>query len=728
VKGLTRAGAFIGMLAVAVLATRASTLSFSGWPRTATAAGPGRMVGAGVARFIAAGVAEGSLPPSFALVKKLDDLGPTPAAFAPVPRFEAAADRYAARIEVPAGTSLYGTGEIAGPLLRNGRVTETWNTDQPGYGARHHRLYQSHPWVLAVRRDGSAFGVLADTSFRCEINLKGGIGFSTAGHPFPVYVLEADSPQGVLKQLAELTGTMALPPLWSLGYQQCRWSYYPEARVREIADGFRSRHIPCDVIWLDIHYMDGYRIFTFSPERFPDPKRLNDYLHQRDFKSVWMIDPGVKKDPGYFVYDQGMAGNHFVLAKDGQVYNGSVWPGPCAFPDFSRPETRAWWAGLYKDFLAYGIDGIWNDMNDPSVFNTATRTMPVTNRHQGGGGLPAGTHDLYHNVYGMLMARATREGVLAVHPDRRPFVLTRSNFIGGQRYAATWTGDNLATWAHLKYSVAMVLNLGMSGQPFSGPDIGGFSGKGTPEMFARWFGVGAFFPFCRGHAAQGNIDKEPWAFGPAVEKSCRMALERRYRLLPYYYTLFSESATSGLPIMRPVFFADPTDPKLRAEEESFLIGDDLLVLAQLGRDANHKHVMPRGIWRAISLVEGDVKDPNQPELRVRGGAILPLGRVIENTARKSLEPLTLVVSLDAHGKARGRLYEDAGEGFGYLSGDYLLTTYAAEERDGKVEVRVEGVEGRMARPEREVVVELVTDDGVVRAEGTEGAPIVVAGK
>ncbi len=677
------------------------------------------MIGDGVARFLADGVDYGSLPPSFAIVGKPEATGPVSSSWQVVPKFTVSPEKYSAVIKIEPGTNLYGTGEIAGPLERGGKVTYTWNVDSLGYGGWKKNLYQSHPWVLAVRPDGSSFGVLADTTYRLKINLKNGISFTSQGHPFPVYVVDAESPQKVLEKLSVLTGTIALPPKWAIGYHQSRWSYYPESRAKEIADEFRARDIPCDVIWFDIHYMDGYRVFTFDKELYPDPKRMNDYLHQNGFKAIWMIDPGVKKDPGYWVYDRGTADDHWVKDKNGKQYNAKVWPGVCAFPDYTRPETREWWAGLYKDFMATGIDGVWNDMNEPA-FVEYPKTMPGSNLHAGGGDLPPGDHALYHNVYGMLMVEASREGIMAANPDKRPFVLTRSNFIGGQRYAATWTGDNMATWAHVKHSVTMILNLGLSGQPFSGPDVGGFIGKGTPEMFARWFGVGVFFPFSRGHAALGNIDKEPWAFGPEIEASCKTALERRYRLMPYLYTLFRESSINGMPVMRPVFFADPTDPALRKEDAAFLLGKDLLVLPQLSKGADHVHALPKGIWRTISLVGEDHKeDLNQPELKIRGGSIIPLGRVVQNTTQESLSPLTLLVCLDESGAAEGELYEDAEDGYGYERGEYLLTKYSARQKDGQVVVKIESQEGDMARPSRDCVIELISADRVVKASGSE---------
>lgn len=704
------------LLACCVVALRAETFA----PR---ATGTAATLGDGRAFFLPADLPPDRVPLSFALLAPAKPLGPLPAGWRVTPVFAFSENRTRATIAIDAGTSLYGTGEVTGPLLRNGRTVTLWNTDNFRY-EKHEgtRLYQSHPWVLAVRADGSAFGVLADTTWGAEISLNGAIAISCDGPSFPVLVIDRESPQAVLGELARLTGHMPMPPLWALGYQQCRWSYQPAARVREIADGFRSRRIPCDVIWMDIDYMDGFRVFTFSPKEFPDPRGLNDYLHQQGFKSVWMIDPGVKADPQNPTYAAGTAADVWVHDAFGAPYYGAVWPGECRFPDFTRPETRAWWAGLYKDFVTTGVDGVWNDMNEPAVFNVPGGTMPPHNWHRGGGDIEPGPHARYHNVYGMLMVRATREGIAAANPGKRPFVLTRSNFLGGQRYAATWTGDNQSTWEHLRMSIPMTLNLGLSGQPFNGPDLGGFTGAPAPELWAHWVAMGAFFPFCRGHADKGAPAKEPWAFGPEVENTARLALERRYRLLPYYYTLFHESSLDGQPVMRPVFFADPKDPALRAEDRAFLIGDNLLVVPKwAGQPA-----LPCGNWRTVSLVgEDSAADKFQPDLKIRAGAIIPLGRVIQSTAEQSLDPLTLLVSLDDQGRATGRLYEDAGDDYGYQQGDFLLTTYHAALNGRTVTVTVESTEGGRLRPDRPVVIQLITAAGLVEATGRDGQPVTL---
>lgn len=705
-------------------------------------AGDGQAIGGpaeikpGIARFSPKGLELDKLPPSLALLKpaEVKGVGPVAPDFKITPLFWTdKAGKHCVRVDIDAGTSLYGTGEVAGPLLRNGRRNVLWNTDSYGYTEENASLYQSHPWVLAVRADGTAFGVLADTTWRAEIDLTGtdkgsqaagSIVFRGEGAQFPVYIIDRATPQDVVKGLAELVGKMALPPLWAIGYHQCRYSYFPEARVREIAEGFRSRKIPCDVIWFDIDYMDGFRIFTFDKAHFPDPKRLNGDLNKMGFHTIWMIDPGVKAEKGFFVADQMMEKDLMVRDAKGEVYKGEVWPGWCIFPDYTRPDVRTWWAGLYRDFMAQGINGVWNDMNEPAIFNVKSKTMPEDNQHGGGawdygGTLPKGPHLQYHNVYGMLMAKGTYDGILAAKPEQRPFVLTRAGYMGSHRYAATWTGDNSAEWDDLEQSVSMAANLGLSGSPFIGPDIGGFNGNGNAEMFARWMGVGSLLPFCRGHTGKGNIDKEPWVFGPAVEQTCRLALERRYRLLPYLYTCFREASTTGLPVLRPVFFADPKDPALRTEDDAFLLGADLLVVPTLTPERDRAPSLPKGIWNEVMLVD-EGHHPDLPRLYVRGGAIVPIGPVVQHTGEKSLDPLTLIVSLDETGSATGKLYEDEGDGFAYLRGEFGETTYVARTIDGNVRVELADRQGRRSRVQRELRVLLVKDGSFYAGSGTDG--------
>lgn len=698
-------------------------------------------LGGGIVRFDASPAAADARRPSFAMVEQFESLGRVNVRRASVvPEFsqDAETGRYVASIEIDEGTSLYGTGQCAGPLLRNGYVTEAWNFDAFGYGLGDPNLYTSHPWVLAVREDGSAFGVLADTTERCEIDLRDGIHFRAPNYQFPVVVIEGNTPQEVMKGLGYLTGTIEMPPKWAVGYHQCRYSYNPDTRVKEVVREFRKRQLPADVIWMDIDYMDGYRVFTFDDEQFPDPKGLNEWLGEHGFSNVWMIDPGVKKEDGYFVYDEGTEADVWVRDAQGEVYNGEVWPGVCVFPDYFRSDVREWWADLYQEFMALDIDGVWNDMNEPAVFNVATKTMPEDNVHNADEELGGtGTHARYHNVYGMMMLKATWEGVLAANPEKRPFVLSRANYIGGHRYGATWTGDNSANWPHLEMSIPMTLNLALSGQPFAGPDIGGFAYNGDGELFARWMGYGALLPFSRGHTAKGNIDKEPWSFGPEVEATCRRALERRYRLMPYLYTQFWVSSQNGMPIAAPTFFADPTDPALRSEDDSFLIGEDLLVVAKVTPEADRVAVLPRPVdgvaWAKFDFpsFDGgrDSKDIHQPDLYIRPGSIIAAAPVTEFFGDRpdSRDELHLIVHLDADGNAEGTMYEDAGEGWGFKEGEYLLTTYqASTRRDGSVSITVASTEGDKERYDRPVRVRLINPDGEEKLVwGVDGQEIIV---
>lgn len=681
------------------------------------------MVGNGIAKFIPKGY-DAKKVPSLAISKEPEEQGKLQKDWRLIPEFSSTDGKANALLRVPKGTSLYGGGEVTGSLLRNGKTIKLWNTDSGAYGVDNGtRLYQSHPWIMGVREDGTAFGILFDTTWKATLSCTDDkIELRSEGLPFRVFIIDRESPQAVVRGLAELTGTMPMIPKWALGYHQCRFSYQPDSRVIEVADTFRYKRIPCDAIWMDIDYMDGFRIFTFNPEKFPNPKAVNRDLHLRGFHSTWMIDPGAKVDPDYFVYKSGTENDIWVKTAKGENFHGDAWPGAAAFPDFTYPKAQKWWAGLYKDFLAQGVDGVWNDVNEPQINDTPNKTMPEDNIHRGGGDLPQGTHLQYHNVYGMLMVRSSREGMLSARPDKRPFILTRSNFLGGQRYAATWTGDNGSTWEHMKLSIPMSLTLGLSGQPISGADIGGFLFNANGDLFGNWIGFGAFYPFSRGHACAGTNNKEPWAFGPEVEKASRIAIERRYILLPYFYTLMHEAATDGMPIMRPAFFADPKDLSLRAEEQYFLVGDNLMVVPAFVEKANY----PKGIWRELSLVDGDKTDKYQANLKIRGGAIIPTGKVIQNTTEESLDPLTLIVCLDENGKAQGELYWDAGDGWDFQKKQYCMQKYVAEKQGNSVVVKIAGQDGLMSlKSGNMAIVKVITDNGVRQASGnlTDGIEV-----
>ncbi len=610
--------------------------------------------------------------PSLALanVPTLESLSEERASDAPRAGFEYDGATVRAQIAFDAPVQLYGGGQAAGNLLRTGRALELWNTDSYRYGEHTPALYSSHPFALALRSDGSCVGVLADSIRRGVVRFASdGVEFAFEDEPFDVWLLEGAHPRDVLRALTELTGRIELPPLWSLGYHQCRWSYMDEAEVRELARKLRSKHIPCDAIWLDIDHMDRQRSFTWDAARFPDPTKLIADLREQGFRVVATVDPGLAVARGYAPYDSGLAGAHFVLDAAGTPAKGRVWPGICHFPDFTRGATRDWWAGLVESFAACGVAGLWNDMNEPSVFRTPTRTLPMSAQHRGLGG---GTHAKFHNLYGQLMAQATREGLLDAQPTERPFVLTRASHGGGARFAATWTGDNQATWDDLRWSIPMVLSLGLSGQPFSGADIGGFDGDPSGELFARWFELGAYLPFARGHSDKSACRKEPWSFGGEIERAVKAALERRMQLMPTLYTLFHEAAASGAPIARPMFFADARDPALRDVDDQFMLGADLVVAPVVHEGATKREVLlpptSSGGWflfpDGVDLLAPGRYTIDAPLGRTpvfaRAGSIIATKPSKLHTGAQLGEELELHVFFDARQRAVGRLYEDDG--------------------------------------------------------------------
>jgi alpha-glucosidase len=620
---------------------------------------------------------------------------------------------------MPPDEYYYGLGERAGPLEHRGRTYVNWNTDAYGYQRGTDPLYQSIPFLLALRR-GRSYGIFFDNTYRSSFDLgaarRDEYSFGAEDGELNYYFFYGPDPKKVISRFTDLVGRMPLPPKWALGYQQSRWSYEPESRVREIAREFRRRQIPCDVIYLDIDYMDGFRSFTIDRRKFPTFSRMISDLAAIGMKVVAIVDPGIKKEPGYGVYDEGVKGNHFVRMPDGSLYTGAVWPGLCVFPDFTREETRRWWGDLYKELVEAGVKGFWNDMNEPAVFvetdRHVDRTMSLDAIHEGHS-QPA-DHRKVHNVYGMLMARATYEGLKRLRPGERPFVLTRASYAGGHRYAATWTGDNTSSWDHLSLWIPMVLNLGLSGQPFAGPDIGGFTGVPTAELYTRFLQAGVFSPFCRTHAQKGKPDQEPWSFGPEYEAINRRAIELRYRLLPYLYTVFEEAARTGVPVMRPLFLEYPEDRRTYRMDEEFLVGRDLLVAPVLTEGARSVEVyLPEGEWfdfwtgeKRVGPGQFRVGAPlDRVPLFVRGGAILPLQPVVPYVEEAPIHPLVLMIFPSR--ESEGALYEDDGISDAYQQGAWARTSFRARRSAEEITLEIGPRQGQYAPPPRAYLLQCV---------------------
>lgn len=631
---------------------------------------------------------------------------------------------------MPGDEYYIGFGEKAGRMQRRGTHMTMWNSDIPAYGADTDPLYQTIPFFYGIR-NGRAYGIFFDNTFWSSFDMgkasRDQYSFGAEGGGLDYYFFAGPAPQQVLSRFTELVGRMPLPPLWSLGYQQCRWSYPNEARVREIARGFRERQIPCDVIYLDIDYMDGYRIFTWNRQNFPDPARLVGDLRKDGFRTAVIVDPGIKADTAYHAYRTGLAGSHFLKNPDGRPFIGKVWPGECAFPDFSRAATRTWWGENFKALAEAGVRGWWNDMNEPCVFDVPTKTIDLGVIHDDEGRKTP--HSANHNVYGMEMSRATYEGVRALVPGERPFVLTRASYAGGHRYSSAWTGDNIASWEHLDMAIAMCLNLSVSGQPFVGTDIGGFFGYPGGELFARWLQFGVFTPLMRGHSVINEKNKEPWEYGEEFTVINRETINLRYRLQPYIYTVMEEASATGVPAMRPLLFAYPGDRNGIWNDNEFLFGEDLLVAPVVQAGATTRSLrLPEGAWFYFwtnQRYEGghDVTVPAPPEripLFVRAGAILPTRQVVQHADQAPIDPLTITVypgALQSH----SRYYEDDGLSFEFEKGAYFRRSTDQRNSPTATTLTFGAVEGTYRPPRRDVVVRFVDVQGEPASVEVDGS-------
>lgn len=628
---------------------------------------------------------------------------------------------------------IVGMGERPGSMQQRDRRVVFWNSDNFAYGPDALRLYQSIPFWISIKR-GRARGYFVDNSHRMGVD----VGFRhehllevvASGGDFQVYLIDGPTPREVVERFAELTGRPPLPPKWSLGYQQCRWSYGTRDRVLEVARGFRESKIPCDVIYLDIDHMDGFRSLTVDPARFPDFPGMIAELRALGFQVVTIVDPGVKVDPEWPLYAEGMSRGYFVKDARGRAYVGKVWAGDSVFPDFTREDVRAWWGSQHAPFVKAGVAGFWNDMNEPSVFDGPDKTMPEDLVHGGFGG---GTHARFHNLYGMFMAQATREGVQALRPESRPFVLTRASFAGGQRYAATWTGDNRALWTDLRHSIPMTLNLGLCGVPFAGPDIGGFDtgmeGGGspydecTPELYARWLEFGALLPLARSHTIRDSMDREPFAFGEAFTNVNRASIERRYRLMPTLYTLAEEAHRRGVPLVRPLFWNDASDAESLRVEDQFFLGDHLLVAPVVEPGATGREVyFPPGVWYPFDPNEvvhaSPVVGPRRARVEAplgklplfaRAGGIVASEPVRQHTSQFPSDTLYLDAFV---GIGNFTLFEDAGEGHGHLDREFARTYFEVTMRRRNCVLSAAPRQGEW-NPRRRVVARLHTPDGIV---------------
>ncbi|MEQ7872999.1 TIM-barrel domain-containing protein [Sphingomonas sp. ASV193] len=631
---------------------------------------------------------------------------------------------------MPQGQHIYALGDKTGGLDRAGKSFTMWNTDAYGFSSSDDPIYKSIPFYIATGPTGT-YGLLLDNTFRTSFDFghsePGRIAIGADGGPARYYIIAGNSVGDVVRRYGWLTGISPLQSKWAFGYQQSRYSYMSEAEVRTLVDRFAAERFPLDVVWFDIDYQDRNRPFTVNRTTFPTFEKMIGDLKARGIHSVPIVDLHVAAaaNQGYAPYDSGMARNAFVHRADGQVYVAPVWPGPSVFPDFTDDKVRAWWGPLFKPFVDAGVGGIWNDMNEPAVFDTPTKTMPLDNIHRiaGDGFAPrTATHAEIHNVFGMENTRATTEGLLALAPNLRPFVMTRASYAGGQRYAATWTGDNSSSWDHLKLAVAQTLNLGMSGFAYTANDVGGFTGGPSPDLLTKWFEYATFMPLFRDHSAKDTPRAEPWVDGPEQLAIRKRFVEERYRLLPYFYAVAEEASRSGDPIMRPLFYDNAAAADLPCEPAmSFTVGRDLLVsgAAKPESPQPYRACLPAGGWYDYWTGRPVASGANAPMITprldqlpvyVRAGAILPRQAVVQHVGDTPDGPLMLDVYEGPD--CAGSLYDDDGVTRNGPSRRQAVA--CARGTDGALEVRFAAASGGYRAWWRQVAITAHLADGSIR--------------
>ncbi|OOG77088.1 glycoside hydrolase family 31 protein [Algoriphagus sp. A40] len=567
-----------------------------------------------------------------------------------------------------------GLGEKTGNLNRFGNAFTNWNTDYFAYGVGDDPLYMSIPFYMGVHEKG-AYGIFFDNTHKTVFNFGAStnrfVYFSAEDGDLDYYFIHQPTVTEIISSYTWLTGRMQMPPKWALGFQQCRYSYYPDSEVYTVAQTFRDKKMPADVIYLDIHHMEGYKVFTFDGEKFSDPKAMISRLKEKGFKVVVIMDPGIKSQKGYLPYTEGLKEDLFVKYPDGKTYEAQVWPGWCAFPDFTKEETRSWWAEKMAFYTDAGVDGFWTDMNEPASWGQFTPNL-IEFEYEG----EKASHRKARNIYGMQMARSAKEGSAFQNPDKRPFVLTRSGFAGIQRFAAAWTGDNVASEEHMLAGIRLVNSLGLSGVSFAGYDVGGFAGEASKSLFARWMSIAAFAPFYRAHSMINSKDAEPWAFGEEVEEISRNYMKLRYRLLTTLYSKFYSSSQSGLPVAESLAVQFTQDQTIyqSAFQNQYLFCDSFLVAPVESTKGITKVYLPEGGWYYLysdqkhSGIQTIYQDCplNYLPIYVKGGQIFTMQSDVAFTEGTHDGILRIHVYKGKTGSEYLH-YEDAGEGLEYLS-------------------------------------------------------------
>mgnify|MGYP000274913279 FL=1 len=615
------------------------------------------------------------------------------------------------RLTLSEQAAVYGLGEMPRGINKRGWHYITNNTDESRHSEDKLSFYGAHNFLLV--RDGSTcFGLFVDFPGKVYYDIgytrHDLFSFHTETPDYDLYLLSGGNENSICKEFRTLIGRSYIPPRWAFGLAQSRWGYKTEEDVREVARQYKEHDLPLDMICMDIEYMQDYADFTVNKERFPDLTKLSADLKAQGIRLVPIIDAGVRIDPNDPTCTEGLEKGYFCKKADGTPFVAAVWPGKAYFADFLRPEVREWFGHKYKALTDCGIEGFWNDMNEPSLFYSPERLRAFLNdmaalrekdnieqeeffpRVIGGAmGLmnsPADyasfyhevdgqkvRHDQVHNLYGGSMTRAAGEALAKERPDKRTLLYSRSSFIGSHRYGGIWLGDNNSSWAQLLANIQMMPSVQMCGFLYSGADLCGFSSDTTPDLALRWLEFGLLTPLMRNHSAVGTRMQEYYRF-PEVLPAVRNMIRLRYALLPYLYSEFMKAALENTSYFRPLAFDYPDDPDAREVEDQLLLGEGLMAAPVYVQNAHGRHVyLPEPMkllrLRAVDDYDEEILPAGHHYIRcaldevllfLRPGHIVPVAQPANNTSELDDASLTLWSFLPDGESAEYRMYRDDG--------------------------------------------------------------------
>ena len=624
-----------------------------------------------------------------------------------IPYFETAEDS-SFSLEMDSSDIVYGLGENVRGINKRGFIYESFCTDQPEHNENKSSLYAAHNFFI-VSGNEKNFGVFFDTPGKVTFDI-GASNYSTLkvtveNSGYEVYIIENPTLELIIKEFRILIGQSYVPPRWAFGIGQSRWGYTCEEDVRKVAENYRKNNIPLDMVYLDIDYMEKFKDFTVNKKAFPNFKNFVSDMKKNSIRIVPIIDAGIKMEDGFELYEEGKANNYFCKDKDGNDFIVGVWPGKCCLPDFLNPEARKWFGMKYKFLTDQGIEGFWNDMNEPALFYSEKNLEKVFDQVNEMRKLNIGLKENFalkdtvlnlannvddyksfyhckdgkkirhydvHNIYGYNMTRAASEAFEKISPEKRILMFSRSSCIGSHRYGGIWMGDNMSRWQHILLNLKMLPSLNMCGFLYTGADLGGFGENTTEDLLLRWYALGIFMPLLRNHSAFGTREQEPFRFKNSIEKF-RNILKLRYRLLPYIYSEFMKAALQGTMYASPLGFIWPKDEDARRTEDQLMIGESIMIAPVYEQNATGRHVYLPEEMKLIKFKDSESYEEkiipaghnfihvalDEVAIFIRKGHILPLADDADSVEKIDFENLTSISF--AEKGASYELYTDDGE-------------------------------------------------------------------